>query len=311
MLLAASETTIKLLEFAADKGADLVVGILGTLLGFVTAILLYLREVNDNKKEEELAAKQRHLDHMRWFSGILGQVIRYANMQADQLQLFVDRIKGEPAEHHHLAFIVSRSTERLVQANNESTFHAYSTVFGSNAEVQKEYLRLLGVTDYITVGTARVKEVFGHYTKGTYKRQLKLKKLIENSSNSLNNVISSLHDGGPNAHLLGSATHAELGALMNRYNWLIDHGRPTRQIIEEFIQPLKKVILAHQKVLDFGGMWVQLKNATVTFTDIERDSLGFLAVFSPSGLRDPAERLGKIHDAMQESIKKFEATMLQ
>jgi hypothetical protein len=208
-----------------------------------------------------------------------------------------------------LAFVVSRSTERLVRANNESTFHAYSTVFASSPESQKDYLRLLAVTDYITVGMARIKEVFEHYTKGTYERQLKLKALIESCSNTLSAMLASMHNGGPNKAFHGSALHTDLGRLMNHYNDLIDRKCPQREFIEGFVQPLKAVMLVHEHQLSFGDLRTQLKDATIIFSDIEGDSLGFLAVFSPSELRGPAERLNVVHTSIEEGIRHFNASI--
>lgn len=295
--------------FLHDKGPDLIVTFVGTLLGLWSGLWLYRKQIADARNKEAKEGLERHLNHMRWFSGILKQVIHYSNTQAEQLEIFVARIKQEPSEHHQLAFVVSRSTERLVRANNESTFHAYITVFKGSPALDEEYLRLLAVTDYITVGMARVKEVFEHYTKGTYERQLKLKALLEASSNTLSTVLSSMHNGGTNAALLGSALHTDLGKLMNHYNELIDRGRPLREFVEGFAHPLKPLILAHEHQLSFGLLLFQLKDLTVIFTDIERDSISFLKVFSPNNLRDPAERLSAIHASMEEGIRRFEASL--
>jgi hypothetical protein len=294
------------LSFFHDKWQDLLVTFIGTLLGFWAAIWLYRKQITDARNKERKEGLQRHLDHMHWFSGILKQVIRYSNKQAEQLELFVDRIRKEPSEHHQLAFVVSRSTERLVRANNESTFHAYSTVFASSPESKDDYLRLLAATDYITVGMARIKEVYEQYIKATYKRQLKLKALLEVSSNTLSAVLASMHNGGPNQSFLGSALHTNLGQLMNHYNDLIDYSRPAREFIEGYVQPLKTVVLAHEHQLDFGDLRTQLKDSTVIFTDIERDSIGFLGPFLPSNLREPAERLNVIHASIEEGIRHFE-----
>lgn len=299
---------LAVLRFLHDKGADLIVTFIGTLLGLLTALWLYKRQLADAQSKERTEELRRHLDHMRWFNGILGQVIDYADKQAEQLVLFTERIKERPGEHHQLAFIISRSTERLVRANNESTFHAYTTVFASNSDSRKKYLRLLAVTDYVTVEIARVRELFDHYTKSTYDRQLRLKALLEASSSKLSALLASMSEDGPNKALIGSSLHTDLARIMTHYNSLIGHSSSQRQLIKVFVQPLKAAVLTYEHQLEFGDLRTQLKDSTIIFTDIERDSLSFLGSFSPSKLTEPADRLREVNASIEKGIRHFEAT---
>lgn len=295
-------------KFGTDKWEDLIVTTIGTLLGFGTAILLYLREVADTKKSEHIAQLQRHVEHVRWFSGILEQVVRYANQQAEQLDLFVKRIKQEPSEIHKLAMVVSRSTDRMMSANNEATYHAYNTVFAYQPNLKNEYLNFIAVTDFAAVVTAKVKKDYANYLKGNYRRQLELKKTLEDGANMLSSMKLSMDKGGANGHLCGSELHISLNALLVDYSIrLIPLGCPMREIVETFIQPLKVLLLAHRHQPGTNELLAQLKNATILFTDIKNDSLSFLTSFAPDELRKPARRLHEIREAMEKGIKQFEA----
>jgi len=311
-------------NFFPEKLGDLVVAFfgasVGVFFGITYALHIYQKQVNDSKEAEErvnhqtkLAKKrtlqQRRIDHIRWLSGILKQVINYANNQADEMNLLAEEMQKEPSEVHQLGIIANSSIERLTRADNEATFHAYNTISPEDPERDKHYGELLGITDFLAAQISQVLKGFQGYLKNMYERQLRIKAMLEQAANDLATLKSSMDFGGQQAHATGSPFHNDVNRLLLDYTSLIVRSRPMREIVTDFVNPLLKVLVAKPHFPGSNELTMKLKDINIAFTDLKRESEHSIESFKPEKLKEPASRLSVVRDGLENGIKSSEASL--
>lgn len=308
-------------HFVFKKWEDLVVNTVGTLLGFALAYLLYLiqtaattradeRKAAEAAHKERVATMERYAGRMRWLSDTLKEVIDFANGQAEQLELLVGRMLQDPYSPQQLAFITSFSTERLAKPDVDTTFHAYNAIFSQDPNKGSNYRRLLRITDNLTDAITHKKETFLRYLDAVYSRQLQLKELIQRSANELSTLNMSMEPEGTNKKLANSELREFVNGMLLHYNQnLLARRASLNDILQGYVHPLKKPLLAHRHVPGVQQLLTTLKDATVLFDDIRAESDSFISAFSPSGLREPATALEVIQASLEVSITCYEASI--
>jgi hypothetical protein len=295
-----------------EKSQDLQVNFIGALVGaffgFIGAYLLYRLEIRNTARQEADAIKERHKEHIRYFSGILDDVVRYGNLQSSQVGDFVDRIKAQPAIIHRLGIVASDSIGRLNRADNESTFRAYNAVFAAEADREAQYKKLLSATDFLTYQLGEIKQQFHHYRDALYRHQRRFKELAGKSANEASWLLREAQRDPTLLVRPNGATPIalkELSDLLHTYNQLSDTGKPLPDYVPAFVNPLKQWLSRNDAWLPERGVNLRLclRDTSEVFTDLVNESHNFLKGFGLDNLAGALQKVSELSEKLKQSSK--------
>jgi hypothetical protein len=296
-----------------DKFEDLLVAFFGAafggFLGIGAALYVYQRQTEDTIAAEQQAIQQRRIDHIRWLSGILLQVINYATNQATEMEALVAEMVKEPSEVHQLGIIANSSIERLTRADNEATFHAYNTIFADDPDRDKHYGELLGITDFLAASVAQVHKSFQGYLKNLYERQLRIKSMLEQAANDLATLKLSMDFGGPNVHEFNTPFYKKTNQGLLVYTSLVVRLRPMKELVADFVNPMLQVLVDNPHFPGANDLTMKLKDINVAFTDLKRESEHSQQAFNPNKLREPAGRVETVRSRLENGIRSAESVL--
>jgi hypothetical protein len=305
--------TVTSVGFFIDNMDDIIVNIIGAtvgaFLGLLAAYLIYLIQTRATARIDAFAALERKKEHLRYLAGILEDVVTYGENQVKEIEDFTAKMKLDPTDIHQLAFIASESISRLSQADNESTFHAYNTIFATEAEHEKDYKRMLSQTDVLTARLSSVKQSFKHYMDALYKHRLRFKSLVDTSSNEADLLWQEIKADVPRALRFAQqdpTAITELNRLVSTFDTLSKQGKPLEAYYNEYIIPLKEWLHTYRQLLPQRGINLQvlLRDASVVHTDLKNESDNFLQAFDTEKLNEPLKKVKTLYEKLSRGAAK-------
>jgi hypothetical protein len=299
--------TVTSASFFTKNMDDIVINIIGAtvgaFLGLLAAYLIYLVQTRATARIDASAALERKKEHLRYLAGILEDVVTYGKNQVKEIEDFTAKMKLEPTVIHQLAFIASESISRLSQADNESTFHAYNTIFATEAEREKDYKRMLSQTDVLTALLSSVKQSFKHYMDALYKHQLRFKSLVDTSSNEADLLWHEIKADVPRTLRFAQQEPAaikELNRLVRTYDTLSKQGKLLEAYHNEYVVPLKEWLHTYRQLLPQRGINLQvlLRDTSVVYTDLKNESDNFLQAFDTKKLNEPLQKVASLYEKL-------------
>lgn len=297
---------------------------LGGFLGIGAALLVYQRQAVDARRKEQQdsekarateqraieqarqaeiqAVQRRRLEHIRWFSGLLEQVVKTANRQAENLDTFAKALEADPTVVHSLQLVASSANDRLARADNEATFHAFDMVFAADPNKNQAYRELLGQTDFIAISFRDIETRFERYRTDLRGRQQAIKYALEQSANLLANLEVSMRPGGPLGAYFRTGFHRDLKEIQQQYNELIATHQFVQVVFDKYVDPLKHLLLAEPHLPGVSELQVLLKNVSVAFTDYQNTSKGYQRSFTAEALRTPTLKLDALRQAIDQNL---------
>lgn len=295
-----------------DKWEDLIVTTVGTVLGFGTAILLYLQQIADTKRKEQTEELRRHIEHVRWLLGVFKQLIDYAKQQSEELDSFLQKLHKEPSEIHQLPSIASYAIQRLMSPDNAPTFHSYNTLFANDLDKENNYRDLIRASDAVVASISLIIDKFQEYRKSLYSRKLALKAMIEENADDLSSLYLSMKPGGTQPSWFDSWTYKSLNIYLIFYNkHLIKFSRPQKDFISDFVTPLKRVLVVHPHIQGADTLLSKLKKSNVSFTDLVFESYNFQTGLKRDATkqRQAIRQLEKIYNKLKEKCDIAESSL--
>ncbi|MDU0372239.1 hypothetical protein ACFST9_13690 [Hymenobacter monticola] len=300
-------------ENATDIKVNVLGAALGAFLGLVAAYYVYKLQVWASNRSEKEAARRKHQEHLSYFAGVLQDVLTYATAQADALDKFVSEIAAAPTTIQRLGLVVSGSVGRLNRADSEATFHAYNALFADNAEHEKNYKRMLSLTDSLTARVGAVRDSFERYRDSAYQRHLRFKEQVQKSSNDVAALLDEydasrteriIKRADPTAQIIAEAELGKLNDLLLDYGKLNARVVPLELYMEQYVRPLKEWLSENNRFLTPKGKNLRelLKDASVVFTDLKKDALDFQAAFASGDIRKTIKALSESRDALSSSV---------
>lgn len=299
-------------KFINQHLGEIAVNAIGAYLGFVGAAIIYVIQVVNDRAKGQRDTLEKHKEHLRYFAGVLKEVVEYANNQASTLDDIVVAIQAQPSVIHQLPLVTSGSIDRLNRADNEAAFHAYNTLFASNAQREKDYQYILSQADYLAAQLSRVKQSFINYRDNLYKRQLKLKELIQTIADETAFLLKESKESVPTYTFNRYAPKAigDLNNILLDYVSLNSRLVLFEEYFENFIRPLKLWLHANEDYIPLQHNMHQrsenlvrlTKGASVALTDLNANSLQFVSAFEASLLREPSKRLENLLKTLNEVI---------
>jgi hypothetical protein len=292
--------------------AEIVVNAIGAYLGFIGAAIIYMIQVDTDRAKTQRETIEKHKEHLRYFAGVLAEVVEYAKNQAGALDAIGVAIQKEPSVIHQLGFVASGAIDRLNRADNEAAFHAYGTLFASNAQREKDYQYILSQADFLSAQLIRIKQSFVDYRDSLYKRQLKLKELIQTIADETAFLLKESKEIAPTAAFGKYAPNAldELNSILLEYVDLNSRIVPFEEYFDKFVRPLKLWLINNENYIPLKHSMYQrsqnllrlTKGASVTFTDLTSNSLQFVHSFDASLLREPSKRIENLLKSLNEVV---------
>ena len=299
-------------DFIIINGKDIGVNAIGAYLGFLGAAAIYIIQLGNETSKSKRETIEKHKEHLRYFAGVMGEVIKHAKAQAKALDEIKEAIEKEPSTIHQLGFVASDSIGRLNRADSEATFHAYNILLVADSMHESNYRTILSHTDSLTAQLGNLKQTFGHYRDNMYSRQLKLKDLLQNIADETSFLLRDIRQPGPYAAFAKYAPNAvaELNSLLLDYVELNASIVPFEMYFDKFIQPLKHWLSTYDSVLPLSGSAPERalnlvrmnKGASVTFSDLKSNATDFIKAFDSQKLIVPASKLEKFHEGLTKVV---------
>jgi hypothetical protein len=290
------------------------VNAIGAYVGFLGAIVIYLFQVRDTIETAKRDTHNRHKEHLRYFAGVLDDVVIYAKKQSESLDEVCESIRLQPSIVHQLAFVASDSVGRLNRADNEAVYHVYNELFVADNMREQNYRAIWAQTDLLVANLGDVKQKFNRYVEAVYNRQLKLKELIQHIADETAFLLKDVRQNGPAAAFSKYAPNSlsELNDILVRYVELNAHVVPFETYFKDFIDPLKIWLHDNDNFLPINGAvkdratnLVRLtKGASFNLTDLRSNSIDFLQAFDSQRIIIPSSNLEAFLNNLNEVAKR-------
>lgn len=115
-------------EFYSDGSfwLDLIVQIVGAVIGAATAIYLFFRQLNSNRLLEETKKSEYEIDKLKYLTTSLDSIIELIQLQISGIEKFISEVSNDFINVPLLSIYPTHDIDRLVnKINHEDYYHAF------------------------------------------------------------------------------------------------------------------------------------------------------------------------------------------
>lgn len=294
---------------------DFVLTILGSLLGFATALYFdRMARRNDAKKEIERQKgdkdkeDEKNINELRdrliYIQSLVDEVVNTLDKQNEKRTEFINAIEKEPYEFQFLKILASNDTKRILNLDSQSTFYAYRFFFKDNADWVKKYKKFNSSVDFIDGHLEEMQRVFKSYLDGIYKLQSEYKQIVDNLPNFICGVMMKFENDVPNYK--DDIRYKFLSQSVKNYRALADNSAKIKAFDDQFLEPLLLGILGNFEKESFSEPILDMaKKARVKLNDIKVDAVGICDEFKtlPDRLKNSIETLKRFSEEIQNNVR--------
>ena len=159
---------------------DLLVTIIGGIIGFGTAIWFYYKQNQRDKAKEVEAIDSEFKDTLKYIKLLIDGVVTTIEQQDKKSIEFGEKVKLNPVEVEHLMIIASQDIDRLHSIDSSKVFLTFRHRFSGEGSWLKDFQTLYGHLDFVQGHLKEIVSVFKNYQKGTYDQLMRFKAIVDN-----------------------------------------------------------------------------------------------------------------------------------
>ncbi|MDR7127688.1 hypothetical protein J2X69_000016 [Algoriphagus sp. 4150] len=182
-----------LVNEASSFWVSLLVTVIGTLLGFLGAFLIYNRADRKEVYKENKAKEDRYKDRLKYLSQLVDDSLLMLSNQLDNFEELANDISQYPTEQHKLKIKASDNLKRLQNMDTEEVFHAYHLVIPESDEKIKNYKNIYNCIDFLYLRLEQAIDSADKTVNFTYRDQMFIKEKIDYLSSVIYLKINDLN----------------------------------------------------------------------------------------------------------------------
>ncbi len=128
---------------------NLIISILGTLLGAGFAWLFFKKTLESNRAEDKVKYEKYLKSRMKFLLSLIKEVIKYSEKQIEEFEIQARSIIENAYKIHVLKLIASNQISRLKAIDSQDIFEAFIFLFKNEEDVIDQYNKLLYHIDYL------------------------------------------------------------------------------------------------------------------------------------------------------------------
>lgn len=167
---------------------DLLVTIVGGLIGFGTALIFYYKQNQIDKEKELQAIDSEFKDTLNYLKLLIDGVVTTIEQQNKRSIEFGEKVKENPVEIARLMIVASQDIERLHSIDSSRVFLTFRHRFSGQSNWLKDFRTFYNHLDYIHGHLKEVASVFMAYQKGTYENLMKFKAIVDMLPDVMSNM---------------------------------------------------------------------------------------------------------------------------
>jgi len=250
---------------------DLLVTIVGGIIGFGTALWFYYKRNQRDKAKELQEVDSEFDDTLKYLKLLIDGVITTIEKQNKNSIQFGEKVKANPVEIEHLMVIASQDIDRLHSMDSSKVFLTYRHRFSGQHEWLKDFRDLYNHLDFIQGHLKETVSIFKNYQKGTYDQLMKFKAIVDNLPDVMSDT--ELEIKRTVADYKKDGRYIFLGDSIMKYRVLADNHAKMGDYNSRFLEPVLLETIKTYQMEFFGPRIMDMcKKARVVLNDIVTDS---------------------------------------
>jgi len=283
------------------NGDQIIITIIGSFIGVITAISIFLFSQSSQRKQDETKLNKRHKQSIDHYIYLLKNCYKVFKQQTVDLQDYSQRKAKRPLTLEVVENVASADFERIMNIDTETLFHAFTDLEVNTEDIVILYRRSFAQLDYIKLDVENQyssiqKHVFNHSDK-----RVKLKDTYENLADSVAMTLGQLKRGEQN--YLTNDLYQFLNKKILQYHKIIGK-REVRfeDIYSQFSNPIRKVLVEKfQDNPEVDHLIYQCKRTSSIMLEISYSSTEFAKELSTS-----IKQIRKYLKKLKKTISKLE-----
>jgi hypothetical protein len=279
-----------------QNGWNLLIQIVGSLVGGLIAIWVYVNGNKTNVKRQDLEKKRIEIDKLRYSYSLIKGAISFTESLRENLDLFIGHLDTDPSTVPRLSTGPHNTLSRFVdKINQEEHYHAYRNQICYGTSITEIFKRL----DFIDSLRNNLYQQFVELSQRNFDDRRKFMANVDDGVKLLldfNLIIKAKDD--PSEQLLRVFRHG-----IENYQKIYRLGDLIR-INTDFLQPLTRGIIDYQIATRDMTYSTMLYHFTTASTTINHSIRNLLA--AKSGLVDDKKNLDAAYFSLIQACQNFD-----
>jgi hypothetical protein len=266
-------------EFYSDSSfwSDLIIQVVGAVIGAFVAIYLFFRQLNTNKISEESKKFEYEVDKLKYLATSLDSIIGLIQLQIEGIENFIEEVSKNYIDVPLLSIYSTHDIDRLVnKINHEDYYHAFIRQNRDIENAAKRFKKIYSVLDYFESVLNQMMQYLERERLHDYDRKVQFKKHVEDSEKYYFSALNSSNDD----------------SLKRELNELIIHYMERRDVKaddltipkSEFLDPAISIMVQFMKTnTAFHDAATQIKMARTTYFGITQSNMHMIENFTRYG----------------------------
>lgn len=290
-------------ESDGNNWLSLLLTLVGSFLGFMTALYLDRRARRRTKEKEQLKLELDYSDLLKYLKILLTEVIKAVEQQQKVNEEFWKEIEKDPHEIQYLKILSSNDTKRVLNLNLQNTFLAFRHFFETNEDWLGDLKRMNSSVDFIDSYFPEINRIFKSYQKGIYEFSLQYKSYVDNLPDFMAGELTRMKHDPEN--FKRDPRFIFLNKSVLKYHELIEKKKRLKAFDIEFLEPILLTTLEHFSDQPFAEPVMDIcKKARVKLNDIRTDALGTAEEFKslPSKIESSVNSLKALIEKIEKNV---------
>jgi hypothetical protein len=170
--------------------ADLIVAIVGSIIGAFVVIYLFYRQIRLDKYIEIKRLENERDEKLKYFADVIRNVINDLEAQITSAKIISKKIKQEPLQIPLLSQTGVKDLNRIIYIlDQEKFYHAFLAKYNWQPDAVKNFRNIYSHLDYFDASLKAEIESLDKKVKYDYERKVRYKNLVEESMEKIDLLI--------------------------------------------------------------------------------------------------------------------------
>jgi hypothetical protein len=258
-------------EFEGSFWSDLLIAFIGSFFGFGFALLIYYRQIREDRKRREWERVSNFYRLLIYYQELISSIVESFTKQVKLVDTFIIEQEKDTLDLKILHRIHSNDFSRIKQIDILGVFEAWGYFFREDINSISKYKNTNAALDFLEGTVEEISRIYESNTKDCYDRLMVIKSIIDHIPDALSShgltISNNLGEERWN-----NSSYIFLDKSIKKYQIFLQEKANIHKINEEFLKPLIQECLTTFKTEPYANEILNLcKKARTKLHDVSME----------------------------------------